>query len=272
MGNTVGGVSGSASGPNGSASWNKAFAGSSTGGTAHYASMNATTAHGTSYWSGGYMSAQGAGVRSSFGSYGSFQPAWYTAHPGSWAAAGWAAGAAWAAPTYAALSGTLGVNAAAPADYDYGSTVYIYDDNVYLSASDTSVPAAQFARQATAIADKGQTTSAPPTDEWKPLGIYSLVQGTEQTSNNVFQLAVNAAGIVRGNYYDGVMDSNAEVYGSVDKATQRAAWSIGKNKDRIFEAGIYNLTQPQCSCLLHLGTDKTTQMMLVRIEKPAASP
>jgi hypothetical protein len=58
------------------------------------------------------------------------------------------------------------------------------------------------------------------------------------------------------------------VYGSIDKKTQRAAWTIGKKKDRVFEAGVYNLTQEQCSCLVHIGTQKTDQMMLVRMEQP----
>jgi hypothetical protein len=46
------------------------------------------------------------------------------------------------------------------------------------------------------------------------------------------------------------------------------AWTIGKNKDRVFEAGISNLTQPQCPCLLHVGTQTTDQMLLVRMEQP----
>jgi hypothetical protein len=31
----------------------------------------------------------------------------------------------------------------------------------------------------------------------------------------------------------------------VNKKTQRAAWTIGKKKDHVFEAGIYNNTQPE---------------------------
>ena len=47
---------------------------------------------------------------------------------------------------------------------------------------------------------------------------------------------MNQAGTIRGNYYDGLMDTTTPVYGSVDKKTQRAAWSIGKKTDRVFEA------------------------------------
>jgi hypothetical protein len=54
----------------------------------------------------------------------------------------------------------------------------------------------------------------------------------------------------------------------VDKKTQRAAWTIGKKKDRVFEAGVYNLTQSEAPCLVHLGTDRTQQMLLVRMDPP----
>jgi hypothetical protein len=80
--------------------------------------------------------------------------------------------------------------------------------------------------------------------------------------------AVNKDGVIRGNYYDGLTDATTEVYGSVDKKVQRAAWMISKKKDRVFEAGVYNLTRPQCPCLAHVGTQTTDQMMLVRFEQP----
>ena len=49
------------------------------------------------------------------------------------------------------------------------------------------------------------------------------------------QLAVNKDGTIRGNYYDGLMDTTSPVYGSVDKKTQRAGLTIGKKNDRGFE-------------------------------------
>lgn len=128
--------------------------------------------------------------------------------------------------------------------------------------------AQQYAQQADTLADKGLSASAPPDQEWTPLGVYALVQGDEKTSNNIFQLAVNKDGVIRGNYYDGLTDTTSEVYGSIDKKSQRAAWTIGKKKDRVFEAGVYNLTQGQCPCLVHIGTQKTDQMLLVRVEQP----
>jgi len=234
----------------------------------HYSGVyGANGAHSPAYWSNGYMGTRAGSVRSGFGYYGCFHPEWYAAHPGCWAAAGWAAGAAWAAPTWLAVSGYCGIVTSEPVDYDYGSSVVYQSTNIYVNGQDAGT-AAQYAQQATDIAAQGQTASPPPTDDWKALGVFALVQGDEKTSNNIFQLALNKDGVIRGNYYDGLMDSNTEVFGSVDKKTQRAAWTVGKKKDRVFEAGIYNLTQPQCPCLIHIGTQSTSQMMLVRMEQP----
>jgi hypothetical protein len=269
LGRTVGGASGTVEGRYGTSSWETAFSGNRyTGNMNHYASVyGANGAHSTAYWSTGYMGTRAGYVRTGFGYYGCFHPAWYTAHPGCWVAAGWAAGAAWAVPTYAEVSSYCAVPAAEPPDYDYGSTVVYQENNVYVNGQDAGT-AEQYAQQATDIATQGQTANAPATGDWKPLGVYALVQGDEKTSNNIFQLAINKDGIIRGNYYDGLMDTTTEVYGSVDKKTQRAAWTIGKKKDRVFEAGLYNLTQPQCPCLLHVGTQTTDQMLLVRMEQP----
>ena len=104
--------------------------------------------------------------------------------------------------------------------------------------------------------------------EWQPLGVFGLIQGDEQVAQRVFQLAVNKAGVVRGNYYDAVADNSLPVYGSVDAKSQRVAWSIGEKKTVIFEAGLNNLTDDQTSVLVHYGKERTEQMMLVRLEEP----
>jgi hypothetical protein len=272
-GTTVAGRSGSATGAyGGSASWNSAFAGNKyTGNMAHYSSMSATTAHGTSYWSNSYTATHGNVCRTNFGYYNCFNSTWYTAHPGCWAAAGWAAGAAWSAASYGSVASYCGMSASAAPDYDYGGTVVVTDSAVTIDGQDAGTPQ-QFAEQATSIAEKGQAAMAPPEAEWKPLGVYALVQGSETSSNNIFQLAVNKDGIIRGNYYDGLMDTTTDVFGSIDTKTQRAAWTIGKKKDRVFEAGVYNLTQDQCPCLIHLGSEKTVQMLLVRVQQPQSPP
>jgi hypothetical protein len=106
-------------------------------------------------------------------------------------------------------------------------------------------------------------------DDWQPLGVFGLIQGDEQVAQRIFQLGINKAGIIRGNYYDAVADNTLPVYGSVDQKSQRAAWSIGEKKDIVFEAGLNNLTQDQSTVLVHFGKDRTDQMALVRLPEPA---
>jgi hypothetical protein len=165
------------------------------------------------------------------------------------------------------LAGFCNGLSVAPTYWDYGNNVTIVENNVYQDGQDIGTTQ-QFAQQATTIADQGQQANAPPTEEWKAIGVFALVPGDEKTSNNVFQIAINKDGILRGNYYDGLMDTTTPIYGSVDKKTQRAAWTIGKNNDRVFDAGIYNLTQAETPVLVHFGGVRTQQMMLVRVEQP----
>ena len=108
-----------------------------------------------------------------------------------------------------------------------------------------------------------------------PLGIFAMVQGEETTSNNLFQLAINKDGVIRGNYYNALTDTSEPVYGSVDKKTQRAAWTVGDKKTPVYEAGIINLTKEDATMMVHYGKDKSQQFSLYRIEKPeegAAAP
>ncbi|HKB00766.1 MAG TPA: hypothetical protein VKD90_01040 [Gemmataceae bacterium] len=274
-GRTVAGSRGTttASGARGTASagWQSAFAGgghmATDIGLSHYSSFaSAGVSHATAFRSAGAVSTQCGFVRGTFGYYNAFHPAWYAAHPGAWAATGWAAGAAWTTATWATVASFCSFPTT-PVNYDFGNTVVIQDNSVNVNGQDIGTPE-QFAAQATTIADQGQKADATPEQEWKALGVFALVQGDATSSNNVFQLAVNKDGVVRGNYYDGLLDTTTPVYGSVDKKSQRAAWTIGKKNDRVFDAGISNLTADQCPVLVHIGQDRTQQWMLVRMQQP----
>lgn len=253
-----------------SSDWQSAFAGgthmSTDFGSAHYSSAHVGGArYSTSYRSASVVSAQATNVRGNFGYAGAFHASWYNVHPNCWRAAGWTAGTAWAVATWATVNSWCSIPAQ-PINYDYGNTVVINDNSVTTNGEPAGTPQ-EYAAQATAIAAKGETADAPPEAEWKPLGVFSLVQGNDQESNTVFQLAVSKAGVIRGNYYDGLMDTTTPVYGSADAKTQRAAWSIGKKTDRVFEAGLSNLTKDQAPVLVHLGKDRTQQWSLVRQEQ-----
>jgi hypothetical protein len=253
-----------------SSGWQSAFAGgghSSTDfGLAHYSSFGAASYHGGTVYHSSYETGAQAGfVRGTFGYYNAFHPAWYGTHPNCWTATRWAVGNPWTVATWPIVA-TYCAIPATPISYDYGNTVVIQDNSVNVNGQDVATPQ-EYAAQATTIADQGQKADPPPEAEWQPLGVFALVQGDATGSNNVFQLAVNKDGIIRGNYYDGLMDTTTQVYGSVDKKSQRAAWTIGKKNDRVFEAGISNLTKDHAPVLVHIGKDKTQQWMLVRVQQ-----
>ena len=212
---------------------------------------------------------QGVAVRNNFNSfhnYNYFNANWCRGHPGAWFTAGWAAGRVWNWCNW----NTLSAYCAYPADpiyYDYGTSVIYEGDTVYVDGESVATTT-EYATQATAIADVGRAAKPPEKEEWESLGVFAMVQGDAESSDKIFQLAVNKAGIIRGNYYDALADNTMPVYGSVDKKTQRAAWSIGEKKEIVFEAGIANLTKEETTVLVHSGKDKTQQFTLVRIEKP----
>ena len=65
-------------------------------------------------------------------------------------------------------------------------------------------------------------------------------------------------------------DAAVPIYGSVDKKTQRAAWTVGDKKNVTYEAGFANLTKNETTMLVHFGKDQPQQFILVRVEQSEA--
>ena len=89
---------------------------------------------------------------------------------------------------------------------------------------------------------------------------------------NSDQLAVNKQGVVRGNYYNVTDKDTLPIQGAVNKSTQRIAWTIGKDKDMVLDTGLYNLTQDETMVLVHYGTQKTEQWMMVCLKQQDQPP
>jgi hypothetical protein len=157
-----------------------------------------------------------------------------------------------------------------PIAYDYGTDV-IYDDaSVYVHGVAVGTPV-EYSRQVVQLANPTVTTVAEAPvieDQWTPMGVFALVQEDQGDAVMFFQLSVNRSGIISGAYTN-VMSGEAQpVTGQIDRTTQRAAWHIGDQKEKVFEAGVSNLAQDQASCLVHLAPGEMQNWLLVRMESP----
>jgi hypothetical protein len=180
--------------------------------------------------------------------------------------------ARWLGPTYrpltwGALSGYAGYGSE-PSYYDYGTTAVYEGDTVYVNGDSTVTPV-EYATQATAIAETGQAAGAVNEEDFLTLGVFGMILGDETTAAHIFQIKLNKQGIIRGEYYDASTQQTTKISGSVDKKTQRAAWTIGGDKMPVYEVGVANLTKPETTMMVHNGTDGSQQFALVRIEQPA---
>ena len=205
-------------------------------------------------------------VRNNFNNYYFFTPDWYRRYPGAWYPASWAYGDAWTYANWAAIATWLDFRAAQPIFYDYGTNILDQNGTVYVNGQAEGSPAEYYA-QAQTLAETDGTQQGPKEEQWMPLGVFALSNGTQSKATMIMQLAVNKQGILRGNYTNTATDKTTPIRGAVNKTTERAAWTIGDDKDTVIETGLYNLTKNQAPVLIHSGKDQTEQMVLVRLDQ-----
>jgi hypothetical protein len=220
--------------------------------------------YGTYYPGWGAYPAQAAALAGM--SYPYYNPAMYAGYPNAWAPVNMAGSSLYANPGYTATASQLGM-AAQPAPYDYGSNVVVQPDGVYVNGDAAGTPA-QYSDQANQIAGNGRSAQPDQDGKWLPLGVFAVVEGNATTSDDIFQLAVNPQGTIRGNYHNVKSNQVEKITGSVDKQSQRAAWTIGDDKTPVYEAGIANLTKDATPILVHLPDKQVHQVSLIRLPPP----
>jgi hypothetical protein len=207
-----------------------------------------------------------AAVRNSFNNPNIYGQQWYGDHPGAWAPSGWAAGAAWVPSTWGAIAGHCGYGSITPISYNYGVNVTAQDGNVMVDGQNVGTTE-EFSQQAADLAETGTEAATSDTEQWLPVGVFAMVRNEQQHPQLIVQLAINKQGILRGNYTDEVSDNTLPIHGAVDKETQRAAWTVGGNKQTVMEAGLNDLTEGEAPALIHKN-GKTDHWLLVRLEQP----
>ena len=228
--------------------------------------------HHTVAYSSSVVAARGTAVRGGFYHYSAFNASWWGGHPTAWRPVGWTAATAWRWTTWPALTVWFGWTAA-PVYYDFGTTIVYQGDQVYIN-NQPGPTAVVYYQEAADLALSAPAAPSPEKkgDEWNPLGVFALVQGDQTDPGAVFQLAVNKAGIIGGNYYNILTDTTLPVRGAVDKKTQRASWVVGDQKSTVYDTGIYNLTKDESPILIHFGKERTQQWLLVRVKEKDGQP
>ena len=159
-----------------------------------------------------------------------------------------------------------------PVYYDFGTggNVVIVNNNVYINGIGVA-SLEDYTKSAALLA------TVPPPDseldavsiEWVPLGTYAVKhEGAGTDPKQILQLAINKEGIISGTVFDIKTHEAYSVQGRVDKETQRVAFRYGEDTKRIIETGLYNLTQDEAQLLVHHGTERTSQLLLVRLKDP----
>jgi hypothetical protein len=207
-----------------------------------------------------------AAVRNSFNHPNIYGQQWYGAHPGAWSTPGWTARTVWVPATWGAVAGYCGYASTTPTSYNYGVNVNSQGGNVFVDGQNVGTTE-DFSQQAAELAEKGAEAETSDTEPWLPLGVFAMVRNEQQHPQLIVQLAINKQGILRGNYTDEVTDHTLPIQGAVDEQTQRAAWTVGGNKQTVMEAGLNDLTEAEAPALIHKN-GKTDHWILVRLEPP----
>ena len=227
---------------------------------------------------------------------------------GAWGCPAWSEATAWTCMGLSTLTTFLGMGMMASAmdgggggggggknNNSNNTTNVVYEgDNVYVDGTPTGTQS-QYYQQAQQLAAQGyaaqpaSTDGYPPTapdagsaavangqgDKWAPLGVFALAEPGQNTSNMMIQLAINPQGVVRGNYLNQLTQERSQVYGQLDKKTQRISWTIGENTSTVFDTNLKTLVKDDSQVLVHYGPNNTSQMALIRLPEPkndVASP
>ena len=192
---------------------------------------------------------------------------WYRDFPAAWRPAAGTDVDVWMPAAWETLAAWLGAPLGQPWNFNYGTIVVYRDNDVYVNQTQVAA-GAEYYQQARTLATTDVDAAGEP---WLPLGVFSLAHQDQTKPTMIVQLAINKAGVVRGNYTNVAAGETLPLHGSLDRKTQRVAWTIGANSSNVVEAGLYNLTQDQAPALLHYGPDRTEQWLLVRLPHHAAS-
>ncbi len=219
-------------------------------------------------------------VNGNFNHWNYFDHNWWNNHPWYWYNHYWGNDWAWGWAGWGDLGGWWGMDTATePVYYDYGNNITYQNDQVYYgsqpleSSDDYYTQAQQLASTAPPAPSLPMSDAQQKKDvnSMKSLGVYALVSGDQTNGSQLFQLAVDQKGIIRGTYFNEVTDESKPISGAVDKKNQRACFTIAGNKNVVYDTAIGNLLKNSSPILVHYSKTNTQQLTLVRLKKDSTS-
>jgi hypothetical protein len=172
------------------------------------------------------------------------------------------------------LSTWVTYNWATPYYWDYGPGQYIHcANNVIYVNGNWFAPAPVYYRQTVLLAQSAPVVTEQQAAQldWLPLGVFAMVPEGGVASDLLVQLAVTSDGMLGGTVFNQATGASFPLEGMVDGQTQRAAWTYvdEQNQQVTMETGLYNLTKPEATMLVHFGPEQMQVWQLVRLEQPA---
>jgi len=156
-------------------------------------------------------------------------------------------------------------------NYGPGGNVVYQNDGVYVNNTLVNTADA-YDNSAIALANNSNATDSDKDDssgDWMPLGTFAVLPSEDDTKpSQTLQLAMNKTGGISGVLFDLPKDTSTQIHGSLDRTTQRVAFSLGDKSGLVAETGLYNLTQDKPKLLVHKTGEKPTIYTLVRFKTP----
>jgi hypothetical protein len=108
---------------------------------------------------------------------------------------------------------------------------------------------------------------AKSTEEWLPLGVFTLAQEQKGDAVMFFQISVNREGVISGAYQSILTDDALPIAAaSIKLASVLRGGSA--TTGTIFESSLANLTHDVSPGLIHFGKERTQTWLLVRMPEP----
>lgn len=209
-------------------------------------------------------------INSNFKQWSCFDRHWRTVHRDAWnydqnCADEWC----WDSVAWSDLASYWDVPGdSTPTSYDYGNNITYQGDTVYYGSKPLESATVYYQQAQSLALSELPASAATQANQWRSLGVFALSTNGQSDPSQLFQLAVNKQGIIRGNYYNASNDQTKQVSGAADKKNMRVCWIVAGNKNVVYDTGLGNLFGAAGPVLVHYGKSALRQYVLVRLKNP----